>query len=223
MAAFIIMLAAGLASSPPARGPQFDLASAPAPSAMSARAADLFVRVALRPNLPGRNLLTVDVLNSRRPAPGPIRDVRVELRRPGDATPHLVVTVHTVQQQIWDGGSVNLPSAGELGVSVVVERSGLPVTRAHLPWTVNPNRPAPHPTVVSTMPIPPVADAAAVIAAILFAGLALRRRRGRPGQGAAATVRRDGPVLMAAVHAVAARAEWTEPQPLIGGPRRSAP
>jgi copper transport protein len=222
VAAFIIVLAAGLASSPPARGPQFDPAPAPAPSAMTTNAADLIVRVALRPNLPGRNLLTVDVLNSRRPSPGTVRDVRVVLRSVGQATPRLIVAVHSVEQQTWDGGFVDLRSAGDLSVAVVVDRAGLPLARTELPWIVNPNRPPSQPTVVSTMPIAPIADSAAVILGLLFVGLALRRRwRLRDQERAAAADRSAAPRPVTVAYTVAASPERTEPQRLVGGPRLS--
>jgi copper transport protein len=223
-AVFIIVLAAALASSPPARGPQFDPAPDPAPSAMTTNAADLIVRVALRPNLPGRNLLTVDVLNTRLPSPGAVRDVRVELRRPGDATPRLVVAVHGVEQQTWDGGSVDLLSAGELSVAVVVDRVGVPSTRAQLPWTVNPDRPPAHPTVVSTMPIAPLADIAAAVIGFLFVGLAFRRRWRLRDQGRTRAPDR-GPAArpVAGPGAVATSPGRTEPGSLVGGALPSGP
>jgi len=214
VAAFIVVLAAALASSPPARGPQFDPAPDPAPSAMTVNAADLIVRVALRPNLPGRNLLAVDVIDTRRPSPGPVRDVRLELQRPGES-PRTVVAVHTIEQQTWDGGSINLQAPGALGVTVLVDRAGLPLTRAELPWTVNPFRPS-HPTVVSTMPIAPVADGAAVVIGLLCVRYALRQRRRRRYQEHAVRSARARPA--AVVEIVAASTEREELPSLVGRP-----
>lgn len=217
LAMFIVVLAAALASSPPARGPQFDAAPPRAPSSMAANADDLLVQVSLRPNLPGRNLLTVDVLNSRRPAPGPIRDVRLELRRPGEATPRVVVAVHSVDQQSWDGGVVNLASAGDLRVGVSVDRADLPVARTQLAWTVNPNLPPPPPTVVSDTPIAPLADTAAVVLGLLLAILTIRRWR----TGGRATLSHATAWLAEHVFPGSAAAQWGLRR--LRGPLRGEP
>jgi copper transport protein len=179
IAVFILVLAAALASSPPARGPQFEPAAPLAPSAVTANANDLVIRVSLRPNLPGRNILSVDVLNTRRPAPGPVRGVSIQLLAPGDANPRLVSAVPSLEAQTYDGGSVQLRSPGELKVSVVVDRGGLPPARADVPWTVNRLQTPPHPPVVSTLPIAPVTDGLAAAIALLAIWLWLRRWRGR--------------------------------------------
>src|SRR6185503_6466069 len=48
-----------------------------------ATADDLVVSVAVDPNRPGTNFVTVDLHDTRRPAPAPIRRVRLELARAG--------------------------------------------------------------------------------------------------------------------------------------------
>lgn len=179
-AALILGLASTLASSPPARGAQFEASGDVAPGIATVDAADLIIRVELRPNRPGRNLLAIDVLNTRRPIPGPVRGVSVELRRPGSA-PQRIVTAPNLRATSYDGGAVDLDSAGELGITVAVERAGLAATIAQVPWQVNPNVPAPHPTVVSSQSLAPIVDTAAVIIVLvtfLFI-VPWRRRRSR--------------------------------------------
>jgi copper transport protein len=176
-AALILLIASLLTSSPPPRGPEYQPTAEAAPSAVAVTAKDLVVRVELRPNRPGRNLLTVAVLNTRRPIPGPVRGVTVQLQRPGSTTPQRVATAPTLQAETYDGGAVDLNSSGELGINVVVTREGLPVLTATVPWRVNPNQPPPHATVVSTQSIAPITNTAAVLVAIAGGLLVWRRRR----------------------------------------------
>jgi copper transport protein len=177
-AALILGLASTLASSPPARGAQFEASADSAPGIATVDVADLIVRVELRPNRPGRNLLAIDVLNTRRPIPGPVRGVTVELRRPGSA-PQQIVTAPTLSATSFDGGAVDLASAGELGITVVVERAGLAATVAQVSWQVNTNAPPPHPTVVSSQSLAPIVDTAAVIIGLMTLLFIVPSRRRR--------------------------------------------
>jgi copper transport protein len=178
----LLGFAATLGSTAPARGPQFD--GAPAGSAASTQSTniqDLVVRASLSPNLPGRNLLTAEVLNTRRPVPAPISKVGVELRREITGSPTTVVTATPGEGSRYDGGAVEL-AAGDLEITVTVSRPGLPDARARMAWVVASPPIAQHPTVVSSAPIGPFVNVAAIVVALVGLALVARSqyRRLRP-------------------------------------------
>jgi copper transport protein len=174
-AALVLLgFAATLGSTAPARGPQFD--GAPARSAVSTQTVtvqDLVIRTSLSPNLPGRNLLSAEVLNTRRPVPAPIGSVKLELQRDIPGSPSTVVTTTKGEGSRYDGGAVEL-SAGDLQITVTVSRPGLPDARTRLAWLVPSPPIAQHPTVVSSAPIGPFVNAAAILVALV--GLVLVAR-----------------------------------------------
>lgn len=170
----LLGFAAALGSTAPARGPQF--AGAPVRSGVTTQTAivqDLVIRASLSPNLPGRNLLSAEVLNTRRPVPAPISKVSVELQRdiPG-STPTVVGTTRAEGAR-YDGGAVDL-AAGDLQVTVTVSRPGLPDARTRMAWVVGSPPISQHPTVVSLAPIGPVVNAAAIVVALVGLGLIAR-------------------------------------------------
>ena len=183
VAALVLLgFAATLGSTAPARGPQFD--GAPARSAVSTQTVsvqDLVVRASLSPNLPGRNLLSVEILNTRRPVPGPFSKVTVELLRDLPGSTATVVTARPGEGSRYDGGAVDL-SAGDLQVTVTVSRPGLPDARTRMAWVVASPPIAQHPAVVSTAPIEPFVNAAALVVALVGLALVARSqyRRLRP-------------------------------------------
>jgi copper transport protein len=129
--AVVLGLAGALASAGPARGPRFDAAAAVTITPqVSGQAADLVDTVAIRPNVPGRNVITIAIADTRRPALAPIGGVSVVLRAP-DGTQ----TVHPVTRApdgSWAVSTDDIRTAGRWRVSVTVLREGLPpVTDAH--------------------------------------------------------------------------------------------
>jgi copper transport protein len=182
----VVLLGAALGATAPARGPQFNPNRPPtSPAAMSTSAADLLIRVSLQPNRPGRNLLTVDVLNTRRPAPAPIGNVIVKIRSATGSGGQTVVTTSRTSDSHWDGGAVNL-APGSLAVDVSVLRSGLLSSDVALAWTVNGTDVWRQPTVLSSAPLAPLATRAAVVVALLALAFLLlsrltQRRRRSPG------------------------------------------
>jgi copper transport protein len=171
----VVLLGAALGATAPARGPQFGPRPARSPAVITSSAADLIVRTSLEPNRPGRNLLAVDVLNTRRPAPAPITQVTVRLQNAEGR----LVKLTNVTDSHWDGGGVNLTS-GDLVVVVTVERPGRPATEASLPWTVNGPDIWRQPTVLSSARVAPWATDTAIAVAVLglvIAGLSRWKRR----------------------------------------------
>jgi copper transport protein len=164
----ILLAAAVLTASSPARGPEFGAPSA-APSPLVVRAAgDVLVTATVRPNRPGVNLVSVAAVSTRRPPPEPID--RVLLRR-GTA----LVALRPVAPGRWTGG-VAFEQEGRQEIAVVVERGGRRLT-ATFPWSVAPPDPA-RPVVLSARPLAPLLDRAAL--ALLIVGAAAVAVRLRP-------------------------------------------
>jgi copper transport protein len=190
----LIVFGAGLAATAPARGPQFGPKPLQAPSAITTASGDLIIRVSLQPNRPGRNLVAVDVLNTRRPAPAAIENVTVTIRPEGDRaagqTPQTaqpagatVINTSKLSDSRWDGGAVNL-AAGSLAVDVSVGRPGYPRATAPVPWSVNGPEVWHQSPVLSTAHLAPIVNGAAAFItllalAVLVASRLERRHRNR--------------------------------------------
>jgi copper transport protein len=174
----VLLLAGTLAAAGPAKGPRFPVGGAVASAPeVSGQVADLIDTVTIRPNRPGRNVVTIVVSDTRRPAPAPFSGVTVSLSGP-DGTRK----VHPVTRgaEGWTLTVDDIRTAGDWNVAVTVMRNGLsPVTSVHN-WAV-PHSGQTAPVVVSSAALQPwltilagVGTAAVVIGALV---LALRRRR----------------------------------------------
>jgi len=174
LAAGILALAAALTSSQPAMEPQLIRRPVEAAGTVVDRAVgDLQETVAVRPNQPGANVILIDVFNTRRPAPGPIRTVRVTVTTPG-STDGTAVPAEALTDGRWSVRTT-LADPGPLTVQVEVLRDGLATSTASYAWTVQGGPDQARPAVVSTAPLAPIlARAAQVLLATLLAlGLAL--------------------------------------------------
>jgi copper transport protein len=178
----VVALAAALSSAGVARGPRFDAAPRTVPE-VSGQAADLVDAVAIRPNRPGRNVVTITVNDTRRPALAPVGGVSVVLRGP-DGT-QVVHPVTRGPDGLWSVAVDDIRTSGQWQVSVTVLRAGLPaVTDTHA-WGVAGGA-AP---VISGAPLRPATTALAVmlLSAGIVAAVTFRRRRRRttaPDDGA---------------------------------------
>jgi copper transport protein len=141
-----------MASAGPARGPQFSAeAAGRVVPQVSGQVADLVDTVAVRPNRPGRNVVSVRISDTRRPAPGPVTGVSIVLRAPDGS--QTVRPAARATDGSWTVASDDLRSAGAWTVSVTVLREGVqPVTDAH-GWTVATGE-APR-RILSTAPLRP--------------------------------------------------------------------
>jgi copper transport protein len=160
-----------LTATPPARGPA-PLVAPEATRLRVATAEDLLVSVSVTPNRPGVNGFTVLANSSRRPAPAPIDDVRLQLTRDGR-------TSFVLLQEVDEGtyfGTGSLDAAGRWGLRAIVSRAGARLI-APVGWSVAP--PA-RVAVESGRRLAPIANAIAL--SVLAAGLAVIvvRRRERP-------------------------------------------
>ncbi len=181
----IVVFGAVLGSAAPARGPQFEPTPAAVASQVSAQSGELLSELSLQPNRPGPNLLSATVVDTRRPPLAPVSGVTIILRQPG-ARDAVLPTTQTGTR--FDAGAVSL-AAGDLMIRVEIHRPGLPDAVIDQPWRVQALAVARVPTVVSSAPFAPLADAGAVLAGLLAlfvlggAALSLRRRRAAAAAG----------------------------------------
>lgn len=178
----VLVLAAALTSAQPATEPQF--ITVPSPAAvpvMDAGAADLQETLAMGPNLPGTSVILLNIFDTRRPAPGPIREVLVSVG--GRSTPAI---------DHGDGSwslSVHLGDVRTVEVTVTVKRQNVADTVSSYQWVVGGSGTAPAaPALVSRSPLGGTLVTVSAIAGALalVAGAALwlsaRRRRGQRGE-----------------------------------------
>ena len=135
-----IVIGAFLGVSAPPRGPVFQAALAPAAAErQTITVGDLKFSATIKPNRPGANFVDVDVLNSRRPAPAPIAQVRVALYVNGARdVPAAAAKLTGTDRYSLQDTTVDAP--GTAIIHVEVDRPGKPTLAGDIPWTV-PNPP----------------------------------------------------------------------------------
>lgn len=183
----ILAAASLLLASAPARGPQF--APAPRPVAgtplATGQADDLLVDLSAAPNRPGQNFVTATILDTLRPAPGPVRRVVVTFAR---GSRRLTAIAVRLDANRWQVAGTQLSAPGAWTISVAAERRGLPHALYATQWTVaSPSSPVPaRHAELSQRPLRPILSglAAGLVALILLAAgwrlgarLTLRRPR----------------------------------------------
>jgi copper transport protein len=178
LAVVILGLAAVLTSGQPAREPQFvappKLAVVPV---LDTNVADLQESLAIRPNQPGRNVVLVDVFDTRRPAPAPVRRVLISFVGLDGRT-----TAPTAAVRMTDGHwsvTADLTAPGRTRVRVEVQRAGLAAASHVYRWTVGGAPTAVRAPTVSNRPLASsletLATLIAILLAIVWAGFAWRR------------------------------------------------
>jgi putative copper export protein/methionine-rich copper-binding protein CopC len=186
-----LLFAVVLAVTPPARGPQFDRA-ATAVSRTAYQVDDLLITVTLGPNQPGRSLLLVDAVSSRRPAPGPITAVTADL----GTTTGIVLrrTTGGLQGDARWQAAVDVDATGALPLRIVAVRNHPGPATVTGNWVV-PSGLAPRAVVVSDSPLAPWTNAGAALVAALALALAtilgIRSRRSASAGPDAAAGSRD--------------------------------
>ena len=117
----VLATAGAVAGSRPALGTQWTPRSAVQPLA-SAQVDDVVQTLDVQPNLPGRNFVTVDAYQTRRPAPGEIQRVSVTFEGPGaPATSYL----RPEGNGRWVLATDAIDTPGSWHVSVRVERANV--------------------------------------------------------------------------------------------------
>lgn len=179
----LLLAAAWLGATPPARGPEFD----PPPTdilqtSFTTQADDLLITLSIRPNRPGQNFITLGVFNTRRPIPAPIERVAVQLQPPDQIALSLIAEPQSAEGQYQIVGDV-INAAGQWPISVTVQRPGLDDATTATVWTVLPTLPsARRPVVISNRPLTGWANALALGVGIGF-GVAVvwwRRTKRKP-------------------------------------------
>jgi copper transport protein len=128
----------------------------PTSGVLSQLARDLVVTLDIGPGRPGRDFFTVGVLDTRRPAPAPIKDVQVAV---GSQAPLTAVSQGNYQ---WLAAA-NVDAEGPLRMQVTVERSGEPTVTVPFEWTIGP----PAGTRLGGAALSPVTAVAAAIVAVV--------------------------------------------------------
>ncbi|MDX6237016.1 MAG: copper transport protein [Kribbellaceae bacterium] len=182
LGAGVLLLAVVLTVTPPALGSQFTK-SPTASTRATYQVDDLLITVALRPNQPGRSLLVVDLVSSRRPSPAPVTAVTADLGTNTGVTLRRAQVVAQGNEQ-WQA-AVDVEATGELPLRIVAVRNNPGPATVTGTWVV-PTGLAARPVVVSDSPLAPWTTAAAALTAALALaiGAALtNRRRRRPKTG----------------------------------------
>ncbi|SDP46591.1 Copper resistance protein D [Nakamurella panacisegetis] len=184
-AAVVVLLLAGLLTSgQPAREPQFVARPAyPTVPLTNSQVDDLQQTLTVRPNLPGRNVVTVGLRSVRRPAPAPVRSVALTV----GATRDPPLQLESQGADTWSV-AVDLTEPGPVELVLVVHRPGLRDTVNRVDWSVGADPGAGPSPVVSRAPITDLLTRTAglMLAGLLLGGVLGRRRhagrdrRGRP-------------------------------------------
>jgi len=194
-ASSILLLAAVLGSSQPARGPQFDPPREDATAQTATTNVDgLFVTFSIKPNRPGQNFMSIGAFNTRRPAPAPIEQLKVRLVSPNDEPIDSVAKLTAKDKYQITGEQIGQP--GEWQISIEAQRPGMPVARWAFPWTVLPaSTLSARPVRVSNQPLAPWLELAALISAGLMASATAlvwwRQHRPRPVASARREIEHD--------------------------------
>lgn len=129
----VLSLGVLVASQPPPAAAKF----LPTPSwepdtaAAALDADDLLVSVQIQPNTPGTRFLVVRVDNTRRPAPGPITDVKARF---GNSS---LLDLKQGSDGLWTT-NIDVNEPGPTAIHVEVSRPLLPLAVANNTWTVAP-------------------------------------------------------------------------------------
>jgi copper transport protein len=189
-AAGVLLMAALLSATTPARGPEFE---PPSKEELSARASftskadDLLVTFSIKPNRPGQNFISLGVFNTRRPAPAPIDLVEVRLTPPGGQ--EVVLTAELLEEGKYQIVGDTINAGGDWQVNIRVVRPGLADSTLSTLWTVLPlqRNTVRRPVLLSNQPLAstltPLAVVFAIIAGIALAGIYVfnLRRQGKEG------------------------------------------
>lgn len=135
VALLVVAMAAILTSGQPAREPRFiRTPTSSAVPVVDGGVADLQEAVAVRPNQPGRNVVLVDVFDTRRPSPGPVRTVAVTVIG-ADGVRSDPVHAKLLADGRWSA-PIDLNASGPVKLDVEVGRAGLPALDKVFSWTV---------------------------------------------------------------------------------------
>jgi hypothetical protein len=172
----VLGVAGAVASSRPALGTEWTPRSQVQPIA-SSQVDDVVQTLDIKPNLPGRNFVTVDAYQTRRPAPGEIQQVSVTFQGTARAS---TAYLRPEGNGRWVLATDVLDAPGTWHVTVRVQRANVAPTTAGYDWTVGDPQARLAAPVVSAAPLRPWTDGAGLAAGLALlaaAGVAVLRRR----------------------------------------------
>ncbi len=129
----VVLAASAVAATPPPSAVVWAPSADQAPTAgvLSEMANDLVLTVDVGPGRPGRNFVTIGVLDTRRPAPAPISSVEVSV---GTQAPLTAVAQGHFQ---WLA-TTSIEGEGPTDLAVTVRRAGEPTVAVPFRWLVGP-------------------------------------------------------------------------------------
>jgi copper transport protein len=146
VAAVLVLAATGvLTSAQPATEPQFQRQPEATAGPVSSQVDDLRVQIDVAPAVPGLNVLSVDVFDTRRPAPGEVTTVSIAV---GDGVARAATPLGNGR---WSVAGVDL-RAGPRELHVTVTRPGVRTAELSRSWTIGAGDSARR-TVLSTAPL----------------------------------------------------------------------
>jgi copper transport protein len=177
----VLVMTAGLVSTHQASGPLWRPAdTSAAQTSSSATVDDLVETVSVRPNLPGRNFVAVNVFDTRRPAPAPVEGVMVTLRGPTGTA--VTRTAERAGPNSYLLATDDLVTSGQWEITTTAIRPQLTPASGRISWAVPPGVVVSRRPVVSQAELTPytgwLAGGALTIGLIALA--VIRRRAGRP-------------------------------------------
>ncbi len=179
----LLFLAAGLlTSSPPARGPEFNVVAEDLRDSVAQTADDLLVTFSAKPNKPGQNVMTIRAISSRRPEPAEVMRVITRFTYLGQDMGTITADADKVEPALYRLGGSYFSLPGPWQVEIAVRRKGMEDSVARFAWTVAPAGVA-EKAIVSRHPWRPWLTALAglllalVLALTTAAWLARRQRR----------------------------------------------
>jgi copper transport protein len=173
----VVLGGAALATAGPAVGARFEPSVEVLPTNDSHKVDDLLVRLTIGPSRPGRNLVRVEFIDSRRPAPTPPESVTVTMT---DASGERITrSGGPPLNGIIDLDAADITAPGPVRVTVQPARSSRPVPAASFDWTIGAT-PVQHArTVISDRSLAPISAWASAVILVGAAALQLARFVGR--------------------------------------------
>ncbi|MCL4301473.1 MAG: copper resistance protein CopC [Anaerolineae bacterium] len=181
----LVILATGvMTATPPARGPEFEVAAEEIPTALDQTVDDMLITFSAKPNRPGQNMFTVRAVSTRRPPPAEVMRVILRFTFLGQEMGRTSADAVEIEPGLYQIGGNYLSLAGAWQVQVVVRRKGIEDSVAQFNWMVAPPGPA-RPVFISRRPLESILTPAAGLlglSLLLVAGWWLGRGRGaQPG------------------------------------------
>lgn len=133
----VALFAAGvITASEPARGPRYAVDYGEIPSSQTKSIADLLVTLAVKPNQPGENIITVRAVSSLRPPPGDILRVILRIKPQDEVSDPISIDALQVGNGEFQVGGGHFRFSGRWDVEIIIRRKGIDDQIAQFDWIV---------------------------------------------------------------------------------------